>query len=122
MTETESTPDRQPRFWRLVGTAAGAALVFALGYALVRPGFSLAALSDSLCISALLLSVASGIPFLLDAGRGLTLGGKMTADKEQQKGVLDQERAKRERGMRFTFALALAAFLIGIASVIVSLV
>lgn len=109
-------------FWRTVGLASGASLLFALGYAVIRPGGILASLSDSLCVSALLLGAASSIPFLLDAGRGLTLGAKMTSDKSQQKEVLQEERRKREQGMRITFALALAAFLIGLASLVISLV
>jgi predicted nucleic acid-binding Zn ribbon protein len=119
---TQSDPNGRMRFWPLVGIASGVALLFALAYALLRPGFSLGALSDSLCISALLLSLASGIPFLLDAGRGLAIPGKMGQDKDQQREILRDERRKRERGMRITFALALAAFLIGLASLLLSLI
>jgi hypothetical protein len=118
---TESDSGRRWRFWPVVGIATSVALLLALGYTLLAPGFSLRVLSDSLCLSALVLSLASGVPFLLDAGRGLAMGGKMGADKEERREVWRAERRKREYGMRITFALALAAFLIGLASLLMSL-
>ena len=117
----ESDSNGRKRFWPVVGIATGASLLLALGYALIRPGFSFRLLSDGLCISALLLSLGAGVPFFLDAGRGFTIGGKMGSDKEQQRDLLIQERRKREKGMRITFALALAAFVIGLASLLISL-
>jgi hypothetical protein len=118
----ESDSDERMRFWPVVGIATGASVLLALGYALIQPGFSFSLLSDGLCISALVLSLGAAVPLFLDAGRGFSLGGKISSDKTQQRDVWKEERRKREQGMRITFALALAAFLIGLASLLISLV
>lgn len=118
---TQSDRDQRVRFWPVVGIACCAALLLALGYAIFESGFSLRVLSDGLCISAIVLSLGAGVPFLMDAGRGFTMAGKMGPDKEKQSEVWQEERQKRERGMRITFALALAAFLIGLTSLLFSL-
>ena len=124
----ELDPNQPFRFWRAVGLATGAALALALILALFRPSVYLTALADSLCILALLLGMASSIPFLLDAGRGLMLSGKLVPGTEQQDNdaerhaILQEEHRKREFGMRITFALALAALIIGLASIVMSLI
>jgi hypothetical protein len=115
---TETDSDRRVRFWPLVGMACAAALLFALGYAVVTPGFSFRTLSDGLFWSAVLLGLGSVIPFLMDTGRGLSLGGRMGPDREQRNEIWQEEHRKRERGMRITFALALAALLAFLASLV----
>jgi len=109
------------RFWRLVGWALGGAVVLTLLYVLIGPGFSQARWSDALCISAVVLGVGSSIPFLFDAGRGLALPGKMNGDADDRRTAWDAERTKREKGMTVTFALALAAVLISLLSLLTSL-
>jgi len=114
--------DHDPvHFWRLVGIALGGAVVLTLLYALIGPGFSQARWSDVLCISAVVLGVGSSIPFLFDAGRGLALPGKMYGDAGDRRDTWDTERTKREKGMTITFALALAAVLISLLSLLTSL-
>jgi len=114
--------DQEPlRFWRLVGSALGGAVVLTLLYVLIGPGFSQARWSDALCMSAVGLGVGSSIPFLFDAGRGLTLPGKMHGDADDRRATWDTERTKRENGMTVTFALALAAVLISLLSLLTSL-
>ena len=114
-------------FWRIVGLALGCAIGLSLLYAIVQPSGSTnnwgraREWSDALCTSALLLGLGSGIPFLLDAGRGLMLPGKMGTSKEERLATWDEERAKREKGIRLTFALALAAAITGFLSLIISL-
>ncbi len=114
--------DQEPLgFWRLVGLALAGAVVLTLLYVLIGPGFSQARWSDALCMSAVVLGVGSSIPFLFDAGRGLTLPGKMHGDTGDRRGAWDAERSKREKGMTVTFALALAAVLISLLSLLTSL-
>jgi hypothetical protein len=117
---------RQRRFWRLVATTVGGAVLLSSLYVVVGPSLGTVSenqrlWSDALCVSALLLGLGAGIPFLLDAGRGLTLPGKMGTSRESRGQVWDEERAKRERGIQITFALVLAALLTGIISLIASL-
>lgn len=117
---------RQVSFWRVVGIGVGSALLLSSLYILVSGGSgalvgSLSPWSDALCVSALLLGLGGGIPFLLDAGRGLTLSRTIGTTEESRRHFWDEERAKREKGMRITFALGLAALLIGLISLLVSL-
>lgn len=118
---------RHSSFWRIVGLALGGAIGLSLLYAILRPAGTgndwgtAREWSDALCTSALLLGLGSGIPFLLDAGRGLLLPGKMGTSKEERLATWDAERAKREKGIRLTFALALAAAITGFLSLIISL-
>ena len=72
---------RRVSFWQVVGIGVGSALLLSSLYILVSagsgaPARSRSPWSDALCVSALLLGLGSGIPFLLDAGRGLTLSNK----------------------------------------------
>jgi hypothetical protein len=114
--------DQEPlRFWRLVGLALVGAIALTLLYVLIGPGFSQAHWSDALCMSALFLGVGSSFPFLFDAGRGLALPGKMHGDADERRATWDTERTKREKGMIVTFALAVAAVLIGVLSLLTSL-
>ncbi len=114
--------DQEPRrFWRLVGLALVSAVVLTLLYVLMGPGFSQARWSDALCMSALILGIGSSIPFLFDAGRGLTLAGKMHGDADDRRAAWDAERTRREKGMTITFALGLAAVFIGVLSLLTSL-
>ena len=114
---SEKDRARGPRFWQTVGVVLGADLVITLLYTLISSGFSDRVWSDALCVSAIILSVASVLPFLLDAGRGVTMIGKMRGSDEQRRAIWEEERRKREKGMTITFALFLAALLIGLASV-----
>jgi hypothetical protein len=118
-----SKPSPRGRFWRLVGIAVAAALLLSLVYTGVSPTETTSATpwSDALCVSSLLLALASGLPFLLDAGRGLMLPNQMSRGKEDRQRRWDEERAKREKGIQITFALGLAAFLVGLFSLLVSL-
>lgn len=116
----QTNDDSRIRFWPLVALTLAVDLVITLVIVAVGPGFSGQAWSDALCLSAVFLGLISGIPFLLDAGRGLTLAGKMSADNEERRELLQKERHRREKGIRFTFALALAAFLIGLLSLLLT--
>lgn len=123
---------RRGVLWRLVGLAVGGALALSLLYALITPSETglaasgalrrkLQGWSDALCVSAMLLGLGSGIPFLLDAGRGLMLPNKMGTSRESRERSWDEERAKREKGIKITFALGLAALLTGVFSLLISL-
>lgn len=118
------------RFWQIVGLTLVAALCLTLLYVILGPGFSGRAWSDALCTSAMLLGIGSAAPVVFDVGRGmflsgLALPGKLELNEGREavpvKKALQEEQRKRERGMAVTFALALAALLIGIASIVVSL-
>jgi hypothetical protein len=125
MSESKREPgeERKPnlRFWPLVGLVLGADLILTLIYTLIKPGVNGQIWSDALCTSAVLLGIGSGLPFLFDAGRGLTLVGKMGGDETARHTALRRERRRRERGMTITFALALAAFITGLVSLVISL-
>lgn len=110
-----------PRFWRTLGFVLAADFIFTLLYTLINSGFSGRIWSDALCISSIVLGLASVLPFLLDAGRGFTMLKKMRGTDEERHSAWEEERSKREKGMTITFALFLAAFLAGLASVAVSL-
>ena len=114
------------RFWRIVGIALAITLSLTLIYVSLGPGFSIGAWSDALCASAMLLAMASAAPIVFDVGRGLTLAGRMVSggrdgDTDVTSTALRDEHRKREKGTTVTFALALAALLIGIASIAASL-
>lgn len=118
---SQSTDQEPLRFWRLVGSTVGGALVLTLLYVLIGPGFSQARWSDALCTSAIVLGIGSSIPFLFDAGRGLSLPGKMHGDADDRRATWDRERTKREKGMAATFALALSSVLISVLSLLASI-
>jgi hypothetical protein len=109
-------------FWPLLGLIVTADIVITLLFTLIVPGLSLREWGDTLCGSALILAIGSAVPVFLDAGRGFGLSGKMGGTKAEQFEALNRERSLREKGMKFTFVLALATFLIGLLSVIVSVV
>jgi len=114
--------DQEPlRFWRLAGLALGGTVMLTLLYVLIGPGFSQARWSDALCMSAVVLGGDSSMPFLFDAGRALTLPGKMRGNADDRRAIWDTERSKREKGMTITFALALAAVLVSLLSLLTSL-
>jgi hypothetical protein len=119
---------RPSRFWRIVGLVLAADIVITLILTLVGPGFSGRAWSDALCTSAVFVALAGGLPFLFDTGRGVAMLGRLgRAGKDsdnaqdEQRRIWREEHRKREQGITITFALALAAFLIGLVSVVVSL-
>lgn len=116
------TPTQAPLgFWRLVSLALVSAMILTLLYVLLGPGFTSENWSDALCMSGVILGTGSSVPFLFDAGRSLTMPGKMSGDANDRQTAWDAERAKREKGMTVTFALALAAVLISLISLLTSL-
>lgn len=123
MSESEPTQAHKTklRFWPVVGLALGIDLIVTLLYTLVTHRNGGTPWSDALCTSAILLGIGSGLPFLFDAGRGLTLVGKMGRDETTRHAALQRERQRRETGMTITFALALTAFITGLLSLVISL-
>lgn len=121
MPNRDEKKPRSVRFWSLVGAALALDLIVTTVYVLISPDGSNDAWSNALCTSAILLGAASGIPFLFDAGRGLTLMGKLGGPEEERHAALRNERRRRETGMTITFALALVAFITGLISLIASL-
>lgn len=116
----------QRLFLRIAGLALTVTLALTFLYVLVGPGFSLRGWSDALCVSAMLLGIGSAAPFIFDVGRGLVLPSRMGSNSGDHRGIpaakaLQEEHVKREKGMMVTFALALAALLIAIASIAASL-
>ncbi len=132
-----SKPPEQRQRIRKPATIIGTSLVLALSlsllYAVFGPGSTLGAWSDvfgawsdALCASAMLLAIGSAIPFLFDVGRGVTMPIKLGADgakrsPEATAEALREEHRKREKGMSVTFALAIAAALVAIISIVLSL-
>jgi hypothetical protein len=108
------------RFLPLLGIILAVDIVLTFIYTAIIPGLSARNLSDALCISAFVLAVGSVLPVLFDAGRGFGLSGKMGGSKAKQHEALTHERLLREKGMKYTFILALATFVIGLLSVILS--
>ena len=118
----EGESDRRAlRFWPLVGIVLVIDLLITAVYVLLNRGFSGESWSNALCTSSVILGAASGIPFLFDAGRGLSLVGKMGSSEEERREALAEERRRRETGMTITFALALVAFITGLISLLASL-
>jgi hypothetical protein len=107
-------------FWSLLGMILGVDIGLTFLYTLFVPGFTISAWSDALCGSAFLLALGSVIPVFLDAGRGFGISGKMGGSKSEQHKALTHERSLREKGMKITFALALATLLTGLLSMILS--
>lgn len=118
----ENQGKQKSRFLPIFGITLGSALGLTLIYALIFTGFSLTNWSNSLCVSAMLVGAGSIIPVFFDAGRGVAIAGKVSAKGNEQKEVLDAERNKREAGMSITFALAAATVVIGLISIILSLI
>ncbi len=109
------------RFWPLLGMILGGTFVLALLYTALVPGISGRALSDSLCVSALLLGILSILPLLLDTGRGIKIASEMSADEEERHEAMAKERRKREQGMTISFAVAAATILLVVISLIIGL-
>jgi hypothetical protein len=109
------------RFWPLLGLIIGIDIVLTFLYSIIFPGLSTSSWADALCVSAFLLAFGSIIPVFLDAGRGFGLAGKMGEPKSEQRQALTRERALREKGIKMTFVLALATVLIGLLSLLLSL-
>ena len=148
-TQPNASAHRRIPFWRIVGAALVGGLLISLAAMLIGPGFSgrarpeaarapseaarapseaARAWSDALCASAFLVALGSALPILFDAGRGVAMLGKLgraasTGDdaREEQRRVWQNEHRKREQGITITFALALAAFFIGLISIIAGL-
>ena len=108
------------RFLPLLGLILAIDIVLTLVYTVIVPGLSASAWADALCSSAFVLAIGSAVPVFLDAGRGFTLSGKMGGAKADQHEALTHERSLREKGMKYTFVLALATLLIGVLSMILS--
>ena len=109
------------RFWPLLGLVLGTDIVVTLLYTTLIPGLSASRWGDALCVSAFFLAVGSAIPVFMDAGRGIGLAGKMGGSKADQHDAFEYERSMREKGMQVTFVLALSTVLIGLLSLILSL-
>lgn len=109
------------RFWPVVGILLIADLILTLAYTALSSRLTGEAWSDALCLSAILLGAASMVPFFFDAGRGITLAGKMRGTGEERHAAFHEERRRRETGMTITFALALVAFIVGVISLLASL-
>jgi hypothetical protein len=105
--------DGRPRFWRLFAIAIGGGMALSLLYALLTGPFTVRAISDALCTSALLLGAATLAPLLLDFGRSTVVFRRASTRAEMKEAMAD-ERRKRERGMTVTFALGIAAVLLGV--------
>ncbi len=112
---------RKIRFWPLLGIILAADGILALAYTLIGPGWSGRAFSDSLCVSALLLGLAATVPALLDIGRGIGVGMRMSSNTAEQRAVLQKEHQQREQGMVITFVLATAMLIIALLSFLISL-
>lgn len=110
------------RFWQLLGLILVVDVVLTFLYTLIVPGLSASGWADALCTSAFVLAIGSAVPVFLDAGRGFTISGKMGGSKADQHEALTHERSLREKGMKFTFVLALATFIIGLLSMILSVI
>jgi hypothetical protein len=109
------------RFLPLLGLILVIDILLTLLYTVIVPGLSTGAWADTLCSSAFILALGSVVPVFLDAGRGFTISGKMGGSKADQHEALTHERLLREKGMKYTFVLALATLIIGILSMIFSL-
>jgi len=110
------------RFWPLLGINLGADVLLVLAYTVIVPGFSGRAFSDALCVSSLMLGMATAIPVLLDTLRGFGIGAQMGASEADRHAALQTEHDRREQGMRITFALAAAVLILAIASFLIGLV
>ena len=107
-------------FWPLLGLILAVDIVLTFLYTTIVPGLSANGWSDALCTSAFVLAIGSAVPVFLDAGSGFGLSGKMGGSKADQHEALTNERLMREKGMKYTFVLALATFIIGLMSMILS--
>lgn len=123
---SDAPQQRLRKLATVIGVSLALALCLSLLYVLLGPGFTLAAWSDALCASAMLLALGSAVPFLFDVGRGVTMPIKLgieTARRtpETTAKALQEEHHKREKGMSVTFALAIATALLAITSIVLSL-
>jgi len=109
------------RFWPLLALVLSVDIALTFLYTVIVPGLSSSGWADALCTSVFLLAVGSAVPVFLDAGRGIGLAGKMGGSKAEQHEAFTYERSLREKGMKITFVLALSTVLIGILSLIMSL-
>lgn len=118
---TNRTPSPRWQFWQVFVLATALALALTLLVTSIGPGFSAENWSDALCMSALGLGVASTVPVILDVGRGFWLIKHIAENEKGQEEALKQDHKRRDRGIMFTFALALAALLLMVLSLLVSL-
>ena len=118
---SKSPKIKKLHFWPLLGLVLGIDIVVTLVYTTIVPGLSTNGWGDVLCASAFFLAIGSALPVFMDAGRGFGLAGKMGGSKTEQHEAFEHERAMREKGMQITFVLALSTVLIGILSIIMSL-
>lgn len=114
---TSKIPDN---LWKLTGAILGIDLALVCLYLLILGKLTLRGLSDALCTSALLLGAATLLPLLGDVGRGLRVGVKVAEDQQRTNvnQTLKKEQTRRAKGMRYTFAFALAALIIGLLSIL----
>ena len=112
---------QKPHFWKLLGIIIGLDLIITLLYAIIIPGFSGRAWSDSLCTSALFLGLSCAIPVLFDVGRGMGVATKMGEPLEERQKVMDKEHQRREQGMTISFALIAATLFIAFLSLVLGL-
>ena len=110
------------RFLPLLGLILIVDIVLTFLYTTLVPGLSMMHWADALCASAFVLAIGSAIPVFLDAGRGFTISTKMGGSKPDQQQALRHERSLREKGMKYTFVLALATFIIGLLSMLLSVI
>ena len=108
------------RFWPLLGLIIVVDIVWTFLYTVILPGLSVSGWADVQSTSAFVLALGSAIPVFVDAGRGFGISGKMGGSKADQHEALTHERSLREKGMKYTFLLASATFLIGLLSLILS--
>lgn len=111
---------KKVRFWPALGIVLIADVLLVLVYTLIIPGLTGRAYSDSLCVSAMLLSLVAVVPVVLDMGRGVGLVFKAGGSAEERHEVLEKEHARRDRGSTITFIFAAAAFVIALLSIVVS--
>jgi hypothetical protein len=109
------------RFWLLLGLILAVDIVLTFLYTLIVPGLSASGWGDALCVSAVVLAIGCVVPVFLDASRGFGMAGKVGGSKAEQRDAFQHERELREKGMQITFVLALATVLIGLLSLILSL-
>ena len=110
------------RFLPLLGLILAVDIVLTFLYTILVPGLSMTHWADTLCISAFVLAIGGAVPVFLDAGRGFAISAKMGGSKTAQQQALKHERSLREKGMKYTFLLALATFIIGLLSMILSVI
>ncbi len=113
--------ERPLRFWPLLGAVVAADVGLVVLYTLLSGRWSRVALSDHLCASSLLLGVATALPVVLDAGRGAVAVARAGHSRETMHAALREERQRRWQGATFSFALAAAAVVAALLSLLLLL-